>query len=237
MIEPKKILFTGGSGLLGGEMKKLLPEALFPSSGEFNVTNYGQMEEFLQGKDLALILHAAACTSPPLVDREPLRALEVNIGGTAQVIKLCMVHHLKLVYISTDYVFKGDWGNYGEEDSLHPVNKYAWSKLGGECAARMLEGSLIVRTSFGANVFPYEKAFIDQWTSRESVSQIARKIVRLLDYDLSGVIHLGGPRRTVYEYACSLSPDKELKKISIREMPFSIPRDTSLDCERYSNLT
>jgi dTDP-4-dehydrorhamnose reductase len=235
-MESGKILFTGGSGLLGGEMKKLLPGALFPTSAEFNVTQYASLEDYLRGKDVKLVVHAAAFTSPPKVDREPLRAVEVNVIGTAHLVKLCGTHGLKLIYISTDYVFPGDRGHYAEDDAVLPVNKYAWSKLGGECAVRLLDDALIVRTSFGPNAFPYDKAFIDQWTSRESVAQIARKIASLLDCDLRGVIHLGGSRRTVYDYARSLSPEKEIKKISIREMPFVVPGDTSLNCVKYGSL-
>jgi dTDP-4-dehydrorhamnose reductase len=148
-----------------------------------------------------------------------------------------MAHGLRLIYISTDYVFRGDRGNYREDDPVHPVNQYAWSKLGGECAVRMYDRALIVRTSFGPNVFPYEKAFCDQWTSRESVDQFARKLVNLIDHDVTGVIHVGGPRRTVHEYASSLGGDKEIQKLSIHEVNFSVPVDTSLDCQRYAQLT
>ena len=83
----------------------------------------------------------------------------------------------RLVQISTDYVFNGEKGNYREDDPVFPVNKYAWSKLGGECAVLIYDNSLVVRTSFGPSQFPFEKAFADQWTSRESVGAIAGKIV------------------------------------------------------------
>lgn len=71
-------------------------------------------------------------------------------------------------------------GNYKETDPVYPVNKYAWSRLGGECAARLYDKALIVRTTFGPNVFPYEKAFVGQWTSRESVSVVAMMISKLI---------------------------------------------------------
>ena len=180
MIDQRKILVTGGSGLLGGELRKRIPQAAFPASAEFDVANYAQMEAYLRRGDFRLLLHAAAFTSPPKIDKDPLRALDVNVLGTGNVVKLCLAHNLHLVYVSTDYVFRGDQGNYREDDPVAPVNKYAWSKLGGECAVRLYENSLIVRTTFGPNVFPYEKAFVDQWTSRESVAAIAAKLVKLL---------------------------------------------------------
>ncbi len=236
MIDEKRVLVTGGSGLLGGELRKLLGEAHFPGSAEFNVTDYAQMEAFARRRNLGILVHAAAFTSPPKVDKDPQRAMEVNIVGTVNVVRLCMALGLKLIYISTDYVFHGDRGDYREEDPLYPVNKYAWSKLGGECAARMYDRALIVRTSFGPNQFPYPQAFVDQWTSRESVARFARKLVRLLDQDLAGVIHVGGPRRTVYEYARSLDPSKEIQTLSIRDVNFRVPVDTSLNCDRYLAL-
>jgi dTDP-4-dehydrorhamnose reductase len=232
----QKIIFTGGSGLLGREMQKILPGVEYPSSKEFNVTDYQQMEDYIKPGGYGLLVHAAAFTSPPKIDQDPVKAIETNIIGTSNVVKLCMKHGIRLIYICTDYVFKGDKGDYAEEDSVHPVNKYAWSKLGGECAVRLYDNSLVIRTSFGPDVFPYEKAFTDQWTSRESVSVVARKIAKLMESNVSGVIHVGGRRRTVFEYAKSLDAKKEIKELSVKEVSFKVPVDTSLNCERYNRL-
>ncbi|MHC4485584.1 MAG: SDR family oxidoreductase [Planctomycetota bacterium] len=231
-----RIIFTGGSGLLGSEFRKILPDINYPSSKEFNVTDYYQMKQYMESHGCDLIIHAAAFTSPPLIAKDPLRALEINIVGTSSVVKLCMEFDAWLIYISTDYVFKGDKGNYKETDPVYPVNKYAWSKLGGECAVRMYDKSLIIRTTFGPNVFPYEKAFTDQWTSRESVSVIAEKISRLIDKNLVGAIHVGGKRKTVFEYATSLDETKGMGKLSINYVPYNVPVDTSLNCDRYEEI-
>lgn len=230
-------LVTGGSGLLGGELKQLLPAALFPSSAEFNVRAFEQMDAYLSRHPVTAVLHAAAFTSPPAVEKEPLNGIETNIIGTANVVKLCMKHSLRLIYISTDYVFSGDKGDYKENEPVHPVNKYAWSKLGGECAVRMYDKALIVRTSFGANVFPYDKAFVDQWTSRLPVKEAAKRLKALMDAEVYGVIHIGSHRRTVYEYARSLNGSHAIGQLSIGDVSFKVPRDTSLDCSRYDALT
>jgi dTDP-4-dehydrorhamnose reductase len=235
-MDCSKIIFTGGSGLLGTEFGKLLPEIKYPSSKEFNITDYKQMRNYIEAGDYELIVHAAAFTSPPLIEKDPERALEVNIVGTCNVVKLSMEFDLRLIYISTDYIFRGDEGNYKEDDPVYPVNRYAWSKLGGECAARMYDKSLIIRTSFGPDVFPYEKAFIDQWTSRESVSTTAKMISKLLDKNLTGVIHVGGKRKTVFEYAGSLDGSRDIGKLSIHDVDFAVPMDTSLNCDRYTQV-
>lgn len=237
MSNRKRILFTGGNGLLGSEFKKIRPDLDYTDIEDFDITDYEQMRRYVQGKDYDLVLHAAAFTSPPRIDQDPLEAVDANIIGTANVVKLCIEFDIKLLYISTDYVFRGDVGNYKETDPVCPVNKYAWSKLGGECAVRLYDKSLIVRTTFGPNVFPYEKAFVDQWTSRESVSTIARMISALIDTDATGTVHVGGARKSVYEFAKSLDPEKEIGELSIGDVGFAVPQDTSLDCGRYHELT
>lgn len=237
MVNHSKIIFTGGSGLLGSEFRKILPDINYPSSREFNVTNYDQMKQYVESNGCDLVVHAAAMTSPPIVDKEPLKALEINIVGTSNVVKLCMEFDVRLIYISTDYVFRGDKGDYKEDDSVFPVNKYAWSKLGGECAVRMYDKSLIVRTTFGPDVFPYQKALVNQWTSRESASVIAEKISKLIDKNITGVVHVGGKRRTVFEYAKSLDKTRDIRELSINDVGFAVPVDTSLNCDKYNRLT
>jgi len=234
-MDVSKILFTGGAGLLGRHMKLLLPHALFPTHAEFDITNPSGMAMYIGGKTVSTIFHAAAFTSPPKINENPKLALDVNIVGTANVVRLCMERNIKLLYVSTDYVFKGDKGKYKEDDPVLPVNKYAWSKLAGECAVRMYDNALIVRTSFGDTVFPYEKAFVDQWTSRLRVDVLARKLVKLLESDLTGTVHVGGVRQTVMDYAKSVSPDKTIGTLSLKDITFVAPRDTSLDISHYNS--
>jgi len=237
MAEKSKIIFTGGSGLLGSEFRKIRPDIDYPWWEDFNVTKLDQMRQYVRSNGCDVLVHAAAFTSPPLIDKDPLQAIEVNIIGTSNVVKLCMEFNLRLIYICTDYVFKGDKGNYKEDDPVYPVNKYAWSKLGGECAVRMYDRSLVIRTTFGPNVFPYQKAFVDQWTSRQGVSVIAGKISRLIDMDITGTIHVGGERRTVFEFAKSLDATEEIGELSIKDVTFAVPVDTSLNCGKYNELT
>lgn len=233
MMIGAELLFTGGSGLLGGAFRRLAPDAMFPTSTEFDVTDYERMEAWTRNRSIRVVVHAAAFTSPPRIDQDPGRALDVNIAGTANVVRLCMKQGTRLVYISTDYVFRGDRGPYREDDELHPVNKYAWSKLGGECAVRLYDNALIVRTSFGPDDFPYPKAFTDQWTSRQSVSKAARDILLAVEAGVTGVLHVGGPRRTVFEYARSVSPAKNIEPLSVKDVSFAVPADTSLDTTRF----
>lgn len=230
------IVVTGANGLLGTTLRKIRPDIHYVDIEDFDITDYEQMKGYFEPDGFDLMIHCAAFTSPPLIDKEPLKAVEVNIIGTCNVVKLCMEYDARLIYICTDYVFRGDKGNYKEDDPVYPVNKYAWSKLGGECAARLYDKSLIIRTTFGPDVFPYEKAFVDQWTSRESVSTIAMKISKLIGKNITGVIHVGGPRRTVFEFAKSLDETKDIKELSVGDVDFVVPVDTSLNCDRYKEI-
>ncbi len=217
-------------------MQKLIPKALFPDSKIFNLTQYKQMERYVAKYKPELIIHAAAFTSPPIIEKNAEKALDVNILGTVNIVKLCFKFGIRLVYVCTDYVFKGDKGNYREEDSVLPVNKYAWSKLGGECAARLLDDSLILRISMGEKIFPYPQAFVDHFTSRETADVIAKKIVRVSKAGLSGVLHLGTKRRSVYEYAKTIGGKGPIGKISIKDVNFTVPHDTSLNTGKYLKL-
>ncbi len=236
MLDQKTTLYTGGKGLLGSEFRKQLPDVKYVDIEEFNIINYDEIDKYFSDKDFKQVIHAAAFTSPPRCDQEPEKAIDVNIIGTSNMVKICRKYNIKLVYICTDYVFKGDKGNYSEEDPVYPVNKYAWSKLGGECAVRMYDNSLIIRTTFGPNVFPYEKAFVDQWTSRESVKSIVGRIIKVLDKDIAGTIHVGGSRKTVYQYAKSLDMSKYIKELSIHDVNFKVPVDTSLNIDKYERI-
>lgn len=225
---------SGGAGLLGKTIKKLEQTIIAPSHQEMDITNYNSLSEAIKTHKPNVFLHLAAFTSPPQIEVDPMKALDVNIIGVANVVKVCAEHNVRLIYISTDYVFKGDKGNYKEEDELLPQNKYAWSKLGGECAVQLYNNSLIIRTSFIDDIFPHEKAFVDQFTSRDTVSVIAPLILSATKSDESGIIHIGTERKSVYDLAKRLKPDVgELKR---SDVSFPVPFDTSFDITKLKSL-
>lgn len=231
-----RLAFTGGSGLLGKELQKHFPSALYPTHDELDITDTASITTYFQKNKFDSMVHLAAFTSPPRIDKDPLQALAVNIQGTANIVSACIAYTKKIVYISTDYVFKGNMRKYSEEDAVYPVNKYAWSKLGGECAVRLYDNHLIIRTSFGPTPFPYKQAFTDQWTSRESVHEIAKKIKKLILSQAVGTYHVGGIRRTVFDYAISLGSERDISPISRSKVDFEVPKDTSLNTDKYEKL-
>jgi dTDP-4-dehydrorhamnose reductase len=230
------ILITGGAGKLGTALHKIMPTALAAVRSDFDITNQLQINSFLdKHSNVNTIVHCAAMISPPKINENISAAIHSNIIGTSLLSAACFERNIRLIYISTDYVFDGEKGFYNETDKLLPQNKYAWSKLGGECALQMLDNFVIIRLSFGPDIFPYKAAFVDQFTSRESVSTIATKIKNVTLSNFKGVIHLGGTRKSVYDYALSLGANN-IEKISIKDMPVKMPTDTSLDCGLYNDL-
>ena len=85
---------------------------------------------------------------------------------------------------------------------------------------------MVIRTSFYGHGFPYEKAFIDQWTSKDYIDVIAPKILDAIKSDKVGIVHIGSPRRSVYEIA--LERREDVEPIRLKDTEFKIPRDVSL---------
>ena len=230
------ILITGTAGKLGKAVLALIPGAIGVTRSDFDLSKQIEIETYLnKHPNITTILHCAAMISPPKINEDIAQAIGSNIIGTSLLSGECYKRNIRLVYISTDYVFSGEKGMYKEADELLPPNKYAWSKLGGECAVQMLDKWVIIRLSFGPDEFPYKAAFTDQFTSREPASIIAEKIKNIVLSDFNGVIHIGGKRKSVYDYALSLGA-QNIDQISIKSMSVKMPTDTSLDISLYDSL-
>ena len=113
-----------------------------------------------------------------------------------------------------------------------PVNLYAWTKLAGEAAVRAVPNHLIIRTSFGPGKFDYPAAFADKWSTKEYVDIVAPDILHAALSPLTGIVNIGGPKRTLYEYAKERNPDVE--SITRDQSPHKSPEDTSLDQTRWT---
>ena len=220
-----KILLTGGSGLLGTELTSLNEAIIAPKHNDLEVLDYFSCDRAIIKHKPDIVIHAAALTSPPRCEELPHSARSVNIIGTVNLVNICQDNNIRLVYISTDYVFAGDEGLYQEGDPINPINLYAKTKAAGELAVRTYDNSLVIRTSFCENEFPYEKAFVDQFTSRDYVDVIAPMILKQAESDLTGIVHVGTERKSVFELAVKRRP--EVGELSIRDVSFDPPRDTS----------
>ena len=229
---PYKVLLTGAGGLLG---KKLVERALESqimcpfSRNELDVANAAQVRARFEEVNPDVCIHAAAMTTPMRAHQSlPTLSIETNIVGTASIAQQCWRYHTRLVYISTDYVYPGDVRRmWGEEDGVRPVNKYAWSKMGGECVAHMLDDALIVRCSHSDEPFKHPKAVTDAYKTPMSVDKVATYILQLIEREATGVYNIGGESQSVYDFAKQSKPD--VGKITRQDIDEPVALDTSMD--------
>jgi dTDP-4-dehydrorhamnose reductase len=219
-----KTLVIGGTGLLGSEMKRINPELICLGRQECQIINMRDIEMAVMKYEPTTIILAAA----HLKNNDVFDLIYTNILGTANVSMVSKFSKIRLVYISTDYVYPGESGNHKETDPLLPFNDYAWSKLGGECSVRLVPNHLIIRTSFGATEFPYEHAYNNKWTSKDYVDIIAPMILEAANSDLTGVINIGTASKTIFEFAN--------KRNQVKGKPLtdnSSPRNSSLNLTKW----
>ena len=129
-------------------------------------------------------------------DKDICQSIDKNIIGTSNITKVCSELKIKLIYISTCYVYPGLTGNYSETSALKPINNYAWSKLGGECAVILYKNSLILRTSVTEKPFVHKGAlrFYYQFYLHED---LVLKILKIRD---QSVVNIGGKSQSVYNF-------------------------------------
>ncbi len=180
----KKIVITGGDGrfaqILKKDDKKL--NILYPDKKELNILNINSINKYLKKNKPKYLIHAAALSRPMNIhDKQISKSIDLNIIGTANIVKVCSNLKIKLIYFSTGYVYEGKIGNYKEKDPVLPVNNYAWSKLGGECAVTMYKNSLILRIIMCEKPFLHEYAFHDINTNFMFHEEVVKIIPKILD--------------------------------------------------------
>ena len=241
------LLIIGGSGLLGTEIRRQLSYITSevttdsPPHTKLDITYKDSVGANLTIKNYDAIVLLASEKNQTRIELESSSALITNIVGVSNVVAEIQKNNIgaKLVYISTGYVYKGDSRYHKETEGVFPCNKYAWSKLGGECAVRMLDEDkhLIIRCEFSKAPWHRDGAYVDQFTSREELSITASKIISLiLTEEASGTYNIGGKRRSVWRYACSIS-DKPIRKESRKSSKLiKFPKDTSLDVSKFNKF-
>jgi dTDP-4-dehydrorhamnose reductase/2-polyprenyl-3-methyl-5-hydroxy-6-metoxy-1,4-benzoquinol methylase len=236
-VAKKKILLTGGYGQLAREILKLDSGIDAPDRPEMDFSRYESIERYCEGKNFEIVIHAGAVTNK-FNEQVDEQYIESNIIGTSNIVLWAMRNNARLVYISSDYVYPSERGDYTEESALYPVNRYAKSKLGGEMAVQLYEKSLIIRTSFYVSL-QFSRACTDQYTSRISIRDVASAVYKLsLDASLVGIINLGSSgKRSLYtivrdEFNHDTAPIRR-KDISIS---YIVPPDSSLDTSKYHRI-
>jgi len=198
----KKIIFTGGSGRFGKVFKKnkYNLKTFYPNKKELNILNLKSIENYIKRKKPNYFIHCAGLSRPMDVhEKDITKSINLNIIGTCNVVFACDKFNLKLIYFSTGYVYPGIKGNYKENDSVLPINNYAWSKLGGECAVKLYKNSLILRITMCERPFPHKYAFDDVKANFMFNDEVAKIIPKILNK--KGVLNIGGKTQSIYRFA------------------------------------
>ena len=153
------ILVTGAKGQLGSDVVLELKKRKMKHSGidmrDLDITDGAAVKAFLDTYRPSCVIHCAAYTAVDSAEDEQELCMSVNAAGTGNLAKACRKIGAEMIYISTDYVFKGAGDMPHEtDDPKEPLSVYGRSKLEGENAVlRHLGKYYIVRISwaFGEN--------------------------------------------------------------------------------------
>jgi len=232
------ILLTGGSGLLGKSLLECIDDipVVPPTHKSFDIVTIGEKIKDRQYRDsmknlFDLIVHCAAYTDLASAELNKEECYKTNVLGTRNLARL----GIPMLYISTEYVFDGEKGNYCEEDYPNPKNFYGLTKLMGEYQSRRTR-SVVVRCLFKPRPFKHAFGCIDQFTTGDYVNIIAPEIALAIKKfnHLPPTVHIGTGKKSTYELA---RETREVGQISINDVRgVSLPRDTSLDCSKWNKL-
>ena len=213
----QKILVTGGGGRFAKVLKKKNKKLslFFTTKKNFNILKKTSIEKVLKKIRPKIILHTAGLSRPMKVHEIDIKkSIDLNIIGTANLVKICEKYKIKIIYFSTSYVYEGTKGNYKETDPVKPFNNYGLSKLGGECAVLMYNNSLILRITMTEKPFMFKKAYdnlIANYMYHEDLVKILPKII-----NKKGILNVGGKTQSVYKFA--KSKNIEIKKTRLSKV-------------------
>ncbi len=277
-----RILITGANGFLG----YYLTEKLLSLNHEVIATGIGgnrlpfganklfvyQQMDFTLPQEVkkvfemhlpSVIIHSGAMSKPDECELDKEKAYRVNVEGTMNLLEKAVIHNCFFSFISTDFIFDGERGNYSEEDLAAPVNYYGQTKLMAEEKVHAYKGDWnIVRT-----VLVYGKpnggrqnlltviedklkkgegysVFNDQLRTPTYVGDLANGIIAAIEKKATGIFHIAGKDQlTPYEMACKtadfLGLDKGLiSKITEQDMKQTArrPPKTGFDISKAKKL-
>ena len=269
-----KFLVTGSAGLVGQQVVKDLSKSNqvfscyneskpeYGDSVKMDLKNYEMISSVLTEIKPDVVIHLGAMTGVDICEKEKTSASEINTKATEIIAKECLKLNSFLVYVSTDYVFDGNFGMYKEGDVANPLGFYGKSKLEGEKAVQNFSTNwCIARTSTPFGLHPTKKSFpmwvienlqkqkqidvlIDQFTSPTYIPNLSRMLIEISERRITGIIHAAGASKISRYQMASMVSDKLnldgtlLKQILMNKMKWVAqrPKDSSLDVSRASTI-
>lgn len=150
-----KILVAGANGQLGKclhDVSVYFPghQFIFLGREHFALEQFGMVHAVLQNLQPDVVINAAAYTAVDKAEQEATLAMLINGEAVGHLAKICNDLNIRLIHISTDYVFDGTKTSpYVESDAVNPIGIYGKSKLWGEqLITAHHPQSIIIRTSW-----------------------------------------------------------------------------------------
>jgi dTDP-4-dehydrorhamnose reductase len=149
------ILITGSKGQLGAEIELLSSgyayNFFFTNRDTLDISNKEALAVFIQENNINSIINCAAYTAVDKAEEEQKLANDINHKAVEYLANVAKEKNIKLIHISTDYVFNGEnFKPYIETDTSNPNGVYGQTKLDGEKALQIInpKNSIIIRTSW-----------------------------------------------------------------------------------------
>lgn len=228
-----KIIVTGAKGQLGydivKELKRRCHEVVGIDKEEMDITSSVDVEAYLEKVKADAVIHCAAYTAVDAAEDNEETARKVNAEGTKNIACTCRRLNMKMMYISTDYVFNGGGEiPWKPDDVKEPLNAYGRTKYEGELEVeKYLERYYIVRISwvFGINGSNFVKTMLklgrergevkvvnDQTGSPTYTKDLSSLLSDMIESDKYGAYHASNEGLcSWYDFACEIFKAAELK--------------------------
>lgn len=221
-----KVLVTGVKGQLGydvvNELNKRGHIAVGTDIEEMDITDAISVDTVIKESSPDAVIHCAAYTAVDAAEDNVDLCRKINADGTQNIANVCKELDIKMIYISTDYVFDGEGERPWEpDDNRTPLNVYGQTKYEGELAVQnTLDKYFIVRIAwvFGVNGKNFIKTMLNLGKTRDSLTvvndqfgsptytyDLARLLVDMVETEKYGIYHATNEGIcTWYEFACEI---------------------------------
>lgn len=150
-----KILVTGANGQLGTALHEILEstipgKTIYTDIDELDLTNKAQVEKFIAEGEFTHIVNCAAYTAVDKAETDQTLCYQINAEAVRNIADAASKHGVRVIHISTDYVFDGhNYTPYRETDRVNPLSNYGTSKRKGEMVLlSMCPDAIILRTAW-----------------------------------------------------------------------------------------
>ena len=226
-MEELKVLVLG-DGLLGSEIVK--QTGWDYTSRKNGGLDINKIETHLFKYNPNVIINCIANTDT--YSTEKRLHWDVNYKFVSDLINYCNEKSIKLIHISTDYVYAGSINNATEEDiPVHCNTWYGYTKLLGDGLVQLQSKNfLLIRCTHKPTPFPYDGGWIDQIGNFDYVNVISELIIKLIRSGVNGVYNVGTETKTMYEMA---SKTKEVFKTFT---PNHVPKNQSMNIDKMKSI-